>query len=320
MDKKTISNHSWICRTLNGTIALEEKSMPLKERYFLKSVAKPIRVSDLYIILKEKYSDDYRSTSDFIEMISIMNRKMWISRVEKPQVIENEKKKSSFSEEDTQYSRDSLSIPEEIMNLSRKAQNSLSEDVNPYPVHFESDSGKNGSNNLDALKDEIDDYDDGVTFVPDEKTKELIMKLGLNNISEEDILNDDDALALPEENPFYQEASFPISQAAESMLKQLDAFQDFEYIPESEEVAGVDKEEATKTSVDLPQVPVLVSFQPQEESESLISNESSAAKEREEKRQERISKRASPPVKKAPVKSQGLFGSIKDGFKKIIGK
>jgi len=320
MDKKTISNHSWICRTLNGTIALEEKSMPLKERYFLKSVAKPIRVSDLYIILKEKYSDDYRSTSDFIEMVNIMNRKMWISRVEKPQVIENEKKTSSFSEEDTQYSRDSLSIPEEIMNLSRKAQNSLSEDVNPYPMHFESDGNKDSSNNLDALRDEIDDYDDGVAFVPDEKTKELIMKLGLNNISEEDILNDDEALALPEENPFYQEANFPMSKAAESMLKQLDAFQDIEYVPSEDDVISSGKTEAVDMSLELPQVPVLISTQQAEESQSAVSNESAIAKDREEKRQERMSKRASQPVKKAPVKSPGLFGSIKDGFKKIIGK
>ena len=313
MEKKTISNHSWICRTLNGTIALEEKTMPLKDRYFLKSVAKPIRVSDLYIILKEKYADDYRLTSDFIEMINVMNKKMWISRVEKPQIIENDKKESETTEEDTQYSREGISIPEDVLNLSRKLQNSLSEEVNPYPVHFE-DSHNHDSNKIDALRDEIGDYDDdGVVFIPDEQTKALIMKLGLNTISDD---VSDEALELPEENPFYQETNVPITKAAESMLKQLDAFKDFEYVPDD----SVEPNETDETieSVTLPETPILVPVQSKPEVDVVASNET--VRDREEKRQERINKRATTPVKKEPAKSSGLLGSLKDGFKKIIGK
>lgn len=313
MEKKTISNHSWICRTLNGTIALEEKTMPLKDRYFLKSVAKPIRVSDLYIILKEKYADDYRLTSDFIEMINVMNKKMWISRVEKPQIIENDKKENETTEEDTQYSREGISIPEDVLNLSRKLQNSLSEEVNPYPVHFE-DSHNHDSNKIDALRDEIDDYDDdGVVFIPDEQTKALIMKLGLNTISDD---VSDEALELPEENPFYQETNVPITKAAESMLKQLDAFKDFEYVPD-DSVESNETHENIESGT-LPETPILFPVQSKPEVEVVASNE--AARDREEKRQERINKRATAPVKKEPTKSSGLFGSLKDSFKKIIGK
>lgn len=313
MDKRTISNHSWICRTLNGTIALEEKTMPSKDRYFLKSVAKPIRVSDLYIILKEKYAEDYRLTSDFIDMINIMNKKLWISRVEKPQVIENDKKINDSTEEDTHYSRDSVSIPEDVMNLSRKLQNSLSEDVNPYPVHFENNK-HDDFDKLDILKDEVDGYDDnGVVFIPDEQTKALIMKLGLNTVSDD---VDDEALELPEENPFYQEADVPITKAAESVLKQLDAFKDFEYT--HDDSTDSNEMEEIAESATLPETPVLVPVSSQSNVDVIASHD--AAKEREEKRQERINKRTAQSPKKEPPKSAGLFGSLRDGLKKMIGK
>lgn len=300
MDKNRISNHNWICRTLTGTIALEATPMPLKQRNFLKQLSKPARVSELYKILKDKYPNDYNKTSDFVEIVDFTNKKIWIEKVEQPQIVaENEKDNSEDISIDD--SRDAPSLPEDILNLSRKAQSGYSEESEVFSVEFENKQDK--PEEIQKWIDEEAEYEEQVVeFIPDQKTKDLILKLGLGTVEENDV-ND---LELPEEDPFsYKPMNIPQTEAAVQVLQYLDQF---EGTDENSNEIEVKDDDIVK------------------EKENIIEIENNTSvvlttQEKENKRLERLNKRTINPIKTNNNKKQkGILGSLKNSFKKIIGK
>lgn len=328
MDKNRISNHNWICRTLAGTIALEEIPMPLKQRNFLKHLAKPVRVSDVYKILKEKYPNDYSKTSDFVQLISLTNKKLWIEKVEKPQTLDDNDTRKDYPENSFDDSRDSSSLPEELLTLSRKAQSGYSEESNVFSIEFEDPEEKE---DIKKWFDEEEEYDvPPVEFVPDEQTKELILKLGLGSLNENNI----DELEIPEEDPFTKKGNYaPKTEAANKVLEVLENFKVEEIIEEEDEEDDVDvkvaKEDTSHTEQSInhifnQELPEDGSFNNQEEAVEKADNiKEISTLDRESKRQERLSRRANNSTagkKSESKKEQGIFGSLKNGIKKIIGK
>lgn len=323
MDKRKIANHNWICRTLTGTIALEESSMPLKQRNFLKLLSKPVVVSKLYKTLKDKYPNDYSTTNDFVEIMDFTHKKLWIDKVEEPQLIDNNKKEDISVDKTFDDSKESISLPEEIMNLSRKAQSSYnSEESIIYSLEIEKPQEK--SNEQEKLKSWFEEQDvdynnqQDVEFVPDQKEKELILKLGLGSINN----MDDDSLEIPEEDPFFlhkeQDQNIPRTQAANQILNILDTFDGYD-----------DEEDHIKSENMENEKEFIVEEKVVEKTEiTEVSTVKSTVEDREIKRQERLSKRNVSTSKtstttvseKKSKKEGGIFGSIKDGFKKIIGK
>jgi len=318
MDKNRISNNNWICRTLTGTIALEETSMTLKQRNFLKQLSKPVRVSELYKILKEKYPNDYSRTSDFVEIVNFTNKKIWIEKVEKPQLLDSSDSKKDDSEHSLEDSRDSSSLPEDLLNLSRKAQSGYSEESNVFAVEFEDTKEKE---DIKKWFDEEDDYDEPqVEFIHDEKTKDLILKLGLGSIDSTNI----DEFDIPEENPFITKSSnVNKTEAAEQVLQFLDQFNDHN-LEDNEEASNEDINNSTynqEENIDhIFNQEKEVNIEEKAPKDDNVREISSA--ERENKRQERLNKRSTIPAasKNDSKKEQGIFGSLKNGIKRIIGK
>lgn len=332
MDKNRISNHNWICRTLAGTIALEEIPMPLKQRNFLKHLAKPVRVSDVYKILKEKYPNDYSKTSDFVQLISLTNKKLWIEKVEKPQDLDDSEIKTDDSENSFDDSRDSSSLPEELLTLSRKAQSGYSEESNVFAIEFEDPKEKE---DIKKWFDEEDEYEvPEVEFVPDEQTKDLILKLGLGSLNENNI----DELEIPEEDPFNnKDVYLPKTEAANQVLQALEQFKvdEFENEDLNSDESTIINENSTHNEESINYI--FNQTKESDEDNKVIEDNEDENKEpaipvnnikeissvdREMKRQERLSKRnpSSSPKKNDSKKEQGLLGSLKNGIKKIIGK
>lgn len=318
MDKNRISNNNWICRTLTGTIALEETSMTLKQRNFLKQLSKPVRVSELYKILKEKYPNDYSRTSDFVEIVNFTNKKIWIEKVEKPQLLDSSDSKKDDSEHSLEDSRDSSSLPEDLLNLSRKAQSGYSEESNVFAVEFEDTKEKE---DIKKWFDEEDDYDEPqVEFIHDEKTKDLILKLGLGSIDSNNI----DEFDLPEENPFIaKNSNVNKTEAAEQVLQILDQFNDHN-LEDNEEASNEEINNNTynqEENIDyIFNQEKEVNVEEKAPKDDNVREISSA--ERENKRQERLNKRSTIPSanKNDSKKEKGIFGSLKNGIKRIIGK
>lgn len=325
MDKNRISNHNWICRTLTGTIALEETSMTLKQRNFLRQLSKPVRVSDLYKILKEKYPNDYSRTSDFVEIVNFTNKKIWIEKVEKPQLLEESDSKKDDSEHSLEDSRDSSSLPEELLNLSRKAQSGYSEESNVFAVEFEDPEEKE---DIKKWFNEADEYEEQqVEFIHDEQTKDLILKLGLGSVNS----NNMDEFEIPEDNPFISKGgNVSKTEAAEQVLNFLDQFDEKDLEDNISDEEDSEKEIFYNQEENINQI-----FNQEkeivEDKENIHEVEQKKEEDnvreilsvdRESKRQERLSKRNNlPPIKKnEPKKEQGILGSLKNGIKKIIGK
>lgn len=325
MDKNRISNHNWICRTLTGTIALEETSMTLKQRNFLRQLSKPVRVSDLYKILKEKYPNDYSRTSDFVEIVDFTNKKIWIEKVEKPQLLEESDSKKDDSEHSLEDSRDSSSLPEELLNLSRKAQSGYSEESNVFAVEFEDPEEKE---DIKKWFNEADEYEEQqVEFIHDEQTKDLILKLGLGSVNS----NNMDEFEIPEDNPFISKGSnVSKTEAAEQVLNFLDQFDEKDLEDNISDEEDSEKEIFYNQEENINQIfnqekeivedKENIHEVEQKKEEDNVREISSV--DRESKRQERLSKRNNlPPIKKnEPKKEQGILGSLKNGIKKIIGK
>lgn len=325
MDKNRISNHNWICRTLTGTIALEETSMTLKQRNFLRQLSKPVRVSDLYKILKEKYPNDYSRTSDFVEIVDFTNKKIWIEKVEKPQLLEESDSKKDDSEHSLEDSRDSSSLPEELLNLSRKAQSGYSEESNVFAIEFEDPEEKE---DIKKWFNEADEYEEQqVEFIHDEQTKDLILKLGLGSVNS----NNMDEFEIPEDNPFISKGSnVSKTEAAEQVLNFLDQFDEKDLEDNISDEEDSEKEIFYNQEENINQIfnqekeivedKENIHEVEQKKEEDNVREISSV--DRESKRQERLSKRNNlPPIKKnEPKKEQGILGSLKNGIKKIIGK
>lgn len=316
MDKNRISNNNWICRTLTGTIALEETSMTFKQRNFLKQLSKPVRVSELYKILKEKYPNDYSRTSDFVEIVNFTNKKIWIEKVEKPQLLDGSDSKKDDSENSLEDSRDSSSLPEELLSLSRKAQSGYSEESNVFAVEFEDSQEKE---DIKKWFDEEDDYEEPqVEFIHDEKTKDLILKLGLGEVDTSNL----DEFEIPEENPFINKGNnINKTEAAEQVLNFLDQFNDQDLDAES-----LPEEIKQDTSNQEENINHIFNQEKDNSVEDVIKKDDNIREissiDRENKRQERLNKRtpASTVNKSESKKEQGIFGSLKNGIKKIIGK
>lgn len=321
MDKNRISNNNWICRTLTGTIALEETPMPLKQRNFLKQLAKPARVSELYKILKEKYPNDYSKTSDFVEIVNFTNKKIWIEKVEKPQLLEDPDSKKNNSENILEDSKDSSSLPEELLSLSRKAQSGYSEESNVFAVEFEDPTEKE---DIKKWFDEEDDYEEPqVEFIPDEQTKDLILKLGLGSVD----VNNIDEFEIPEDNPFIHKGSnVNKTEAAEQVLHFLDQFNDKDLKDDISDEDEIKKDLEEDSYIKEENINRVFNQDQENSLEENIQKKDDNVREissidRENKRQERMNKRTPIPTKKnESKKDQGIFGSLKNSIKKIIGK
>lgn len=88
MGKENIVNDYWICRTIMGTIALEEETS-IKTRTFLYQVVNPKKLSEVFRILNETMPRDFYDLADFYNELNNCVNQLWVEKVDEPQIGNN---------------------------------------------------------------------------------------------------------------------------------------------------------------------------------------------------------------------------------------
>lgn len=239
MGKENIVNDYWICRTIMGTIALEEETS-IKTRTFLYQVVSPKKLSDVFRTLNETLPRDFYDLADFYNELNHCMSQLWIEKVDEPQV--NNNLSVDLEDIDLPDSWGMYAVTQSLKDKSKSGTDSdLSETLfddfgNPkatvndlkYWLEQEKQEQQEQNENNDNKKVEFKSKNKNISFnygIIESFTFEKVD--GIEEIPE-----------LPEDNPFFREGNIttnlgnefeiPINDETKRMLEIFDEEDDFD--------------------------------------------------------------------------------------------
>lgn len=221
MGKENIVNDYWICRTIMGTIVLEEE-ISNKTRNFLYQIVTPKKISEVFRVLNETMPMDFYDLADFYNELNNCMSQFWVEKVDEPQQVENE-----INVED-------IDIPDTwgVFAVSRNMKDKSKSESEMSETMFD-DFGNPRASASDLkywLEKEVQEQQEEKDFKKIEfkkENKELVFNYNVdagfkNSDSQEGIPE------LPEENPFFRENTsdftignefeIPINEEAKKLL------------------------------------------------------------------------------------------------------
>lgn len=207
MGKENIVNDYWICRTIMGTIALEEETS-LKTRNFLYQIVTPKKLSDVFRNLNETMPMEFYDLADFYNELNHCLGQFWVEKVDEPQINTD----PTISVEDIDIP-DSWGIFAVTQSIKEKSKSGTDSDVSE--TLFDDFGNPKATANdlkywLEQEKQEQLENNDAkkVEFKTDKE--EIIFNYGITDgfgFKQSD--NVEEIPELPEENPFFKDGNIP---------------------------------------------------------------------------------------------------------------